>query len=140
MLLGPNARLRLGLAVIPSLGNTDDPDLQPKLERFRDRSRPYTCKPRVDLPGRIMCTMRPEWLPSLEDHEAFQRAKLARDASLVVCFGVPIFIGDHVAAVAVFYDTDQRTYDAKCLDLAVRVARMLGSAYGASAMKRVNYR
>ncbi|CAN8061614.1 unnamed protein product [Agarophyton chilense] len=140
MLLGPDTQLRLGLAVIPSLGNTDDPDLIPKLERFRDRSRPYTCKARVDLPGRIMCTMRPEWLPSLEDHEAFQRSKLARDASLVVCFGVPVFIRGHVAAVAVFFDTDQRTFDAKCVDLAVEVADLLGNTYGASAMKRVNFR
>ncbi|KAI0561604.1 hypothetical protein FGB62_76g085 [Gracilaria domingensis] len=140
LLLGPGTKLRLGLAVIPSLGNTDDPDLLSKLERFRDRSRPYTCKARVDLPGRIMCTMRPEWLPSLEDHEAFQRAKLARDASLSICFGVPVFIRGHVAAVVIFFDTDQRPYDAKCVDLAVEVADLLGTTYGASAMKRVNFR
>lgn len=133
--VGPNTKLRIGLAVIPSLGNTDDPDLQTKLERFRDKSRPYCVKSRVDLPGRIMCTMRPEWLPSLEDQEAFQRARLAKDASLVVCFGVPIFIGGHVAAVAAFFDTEQRAYDAQCVDLADNVATMLGNALGASAVK-----
>lgn len=134
--VGPSSRLRLGLAVIPSLGNTDDPDLQSKLERFRDRSRSYTCKARVDLPGRVMCTTRPEWLPSLEDQEAFQRSRLARAATLVVCFGVPIFIRGHIAAVAVFFDTEQRAYDAKCVDLADNVAGMLGNAYGASTFRR----
>ena len=128
---GPNTKLRIGQAVIPSLGNTDDPDLQAKLERFRDKSRPYGFKARVDLPGRIMCTMRPEWLPSLEDQEAFRRAGLAKDASLVVCFGVPIFVRGHVAAVAVFFDTEQRAYDAKCVDLADNVARLLGNSIGA---------
>lgn len=134
--VGPLARLRLGLAVVPSLGNTDDPELQSKLERFRDRSRSYSCKARVDLPGRVMCTMRPEWLPSLEDQEAFQRAQLARAATLVVCFGVPIFVRGHIAAVAVFFDTEQRPYDAKCVDLADNLAGMLGNAYGASTFKK----
>lgn len=134
--VGPNARLRLGPAVIPSLGNTDDPDLQSKLERFRDRSRPYGFKLRCDLPGRILCTMRPEWLPSLQDEEAFQRAKLAREASLVVCFGVPVFVRGHVAAVAVFFDTEQRAYDAKNVDLADSVASLLGNSFGAHASKR----
>lgn len=133
---GPTARLRLGLAVIPSLGNTDDPELQAKLERFRDKSRSYQCKARVDLPGRVMCTMRPEWLPSLEDQEAFQRARLARNATLVVCFGVPVFVRGHIAAVAVFFDTEQRPYDAKCVDLADNIAGLLGNAFGASAKFR----
>lgn len=135
--IGPHSKLRLGRAVVPSLGNTDDPDLQLKLEKFRDKSRPYGCKARVDLPGRIMCTMRPEWLPSLEDDEAFQRARLAREASLVVCFGVPVFVRGHVAAVAVFFDTEQRPYDAKCVDLADNVAILLGNSFGAAALKRV---
>lgn len=134
--IGPNSKLRLGLAVIPSLGNTDDPDLHVKLERFRDRSRPYGCKARIDLPGRIMCTMRPEWLPSLEDNEAFQRARLATDATLSVCFGIPIFVRGHVAAVAMFFDTEQRAYDAKCVDLADNVAALLGSAFGASTLRK----
>lgn len=131
--IGPNSKLRLGLAVIPSLGNTDDPDLQAKLERFRDKSRPYGCKARVDLPGRILCTMRPEWLPSLEDTEVFQRARLAADASLVMCFGVPVFVRGQVAAIAMFFDTESRPYDAKFVDLADNVATQLGSSFGASA-------
>lgn len=134
--IAPLSRLRLGLAVIPSLGNTDDPELQSKLEKFRDRSRSYSCKARVDLPGRVMCTMRPEWLPSLEDQEAFQRAQLARAATVVVCFGVPIFVRGHIAAVAVFFDTEQRPYDAKCVDLADNLAGMLGNAYGASTLRK----
>lgn len=134
--VGASSRLRLGLSVIPSLGNTDDPDLKTKLEKFRDKSRAYTCRARVDVPGRVMCTMRPEWLPSLEDQEAFQRAIPAKAATLVVCFGVPIFVRGHIAAVAVFFDTEQRPYDAKCVDLADNLAGMLGNAYGANAFKR----
>ncbi len=127
----PEAPLRLGTTVIPSTGNFDDPDLQSKLERFRDRSRAYVCKPRVDPPGRIMCTMRPEWLPALGDEEAFQRAALVKEASLSVCFGVPFFVRGHVAAVVVFYDVEQRPYDAKCVDLAGTIAGLLGNAFGA---------
>lgn len=127
---GPHSRLRLGVAVIPSLGNTDDPDLRTKLERFRDKSRPYGCKPRVDLPGRIVCTMRPEWLPALKDTDVFQRSHLAQDASLATCFGVPLFVRGHVVAVAMFFDTEQRPYDAKSVDLAEHVALLLGTSYG----------
>lgn len=127
----PEAPLRLGTTVIPSTGNFDDPDLQTKLERFRDRSRAFVCKPRVDPPGRIMCTMRPEWLPSLTDEEAFQRSALAKDASLSVCFGVPFFVRGHVAAVVVFFDVEQKPYDAKCVDLAGTIAGLLGNAFGA---------
>lgn len=130
----PQAPLRLGTAVIPSTGNFDDPDLQSKLERFRDRSRSFVCKPRVDPPGRIMCTMRPEWLPSLADEEAFQRSALAKEASLSVCFGVPFFVRGHVAAVVVFFDVEQRPYDAKCVDLAGSIAGLLGNAFGARSV------
>lgn len=127
----PEAPLRLGTTVIPSTGNFDDPDLTAKLERFRDRSRAFVCKPRVDPPGRIMCTMRPEWLPSLSDEEAFQRSALAKEASLSVCFGVPFFVRGHVAAVVVFFDVEQKPYDAKCVDLAGTIAGLLGNAFGA---------
>lgn len=130
LIKGPNSRLRLGVAVIPSLGNTDDPDLRTKLERFRDKSRPYGCKPRVDLPGRILCTMRPEWLPVFQDTDAFQRAHLTHDASLTMCFGVPIFVRGYVVAVAMFYDTEPRAYDPKSVDLAEHVALLLGTSFG----------
>lgn len=80
--------------------------------------------------------MRPEWLPSLGDTEAFQRARLANDASLVMCFGVPVFVRGNVAAVTLFFDTAQRPYDAKCVDLAVNVASLLGSAFGESAVRK----
>lgn len=130
LIKGPNSRLRLGVAVIPSLGNTDDPDLRTKLERFRDKSRPYGCKARVDLPGRILCTMRPEWLPVFQDAEAFQRIHLAHDASLTMCFGVPMFVGGYVVAVAMFYDTEPRPYDPKSVDLAEHVAVLLGTSFG----------
>lgn len=130
LIKGPNSRLRLGVAVIPSLGNTDDPDLRTKLERFRDKSRPYGCKPRVDLPGRILCTMRPEWLPLFQDTDAFQRVHLAHDASLTMCFGVPMFVRGYVVAVAMFYDTEPRAYDPKSVDLAEHVALLLGTSFG----------
>lgn len=84
--------------------------------------------------------MRPEWLPSLEDNEAFQRSGLATDASLVMCFGVPVFVRGNVAAVALFFDTEQRPYDAKSVDLADNVASLLGSSFGASAMKSMQCR
>lgn len=132
----PNSKLRLGLAIIPSLGNTDDPDLQTKLERFRDKSRSYGCKARFDLPGRVLCTRHPEWLPSLEDSEVFQRARLASEASLVMGFGVPVFVRSNVAAVAMFFDTERRPYDAKFVDLANDVASLLGESYGSPSNPR----
>lgn len=138
--IGPNSKLRLGPTLIPPLGNTDDLDLQSKLERFRDRSRPYGCKARIDLPGRILCTMRPEWLPSLEDTEVFQRARLATDASLTMCFGVPVFIRGYVAAVAMFFDTEKRAYDAKCVDLADYVGSLLGSSFGQTSLRQAQCR
>lgn len=82
-----------------------------------------------------MCTMRPEWLPSLADEEAFQRAQLAKEASLSVCFGVPFFVRGHVAAVVVFFDVEQRPYDAKCVDLAGTIAGLLGNAFGARSVE-----
>lgn len=132
----PNSKLRLGLAIIPCLGNTDDPDLQTKLERFRDKSRSYGCKARFDLPGRVLCTRHPEWLPSLEDSEVFQRSRLAAEASLVMGFGVPVSVRGSVAAVAMFFDTERRPYDAKFVDLANDVASRLGESYGSPSNGR----
>lgn len=121
-----HAPLRLGTAVVAGA-----PELQKQLEEFRDRSRSFVCQPRVDPAGRIMCTMRPEWLSSLSDEEAFQRAALAKKASLSVCFGLPFFVRGRIVAVVLFFDVAQRPYDPRSVDLGDSIAGMLGNAFGA---------
>lgn len=125
-----HAPLRLGTTVVAGA-----PGLQKQLEMFRDRSRSFVCQPRVDPAGRIMCTMRPEWLSSLSDEEAFQRAGLAKEAGLSVCFGLPFFVRGRIVAVVLFFDVAQRSYDAQSIDLGDSIAGLLGNAFGARLEK-----
>mmetsp|Transcript_32978 Transcript_32978/g.129412 ORF Transcript_32978/g.129412 Transcript_32978/m.129412 type:complete len:406 (-) Transcript_32978:446-1663(-) len=101
------------------------------LLKFAAKSEHFTFNPRVGVPGRVFSTLRPEWLPQLDNDETFVRASEASEFGLNVCLAVPVVVRGQVAAVTVFFDTEVRDYDADCLDLAIDIASLTGNAYGA---------
>mmetsp|Transcript_3239 Transcript_3239/g.9887 ORF Transcript_3239/g.9887 Transcript_3239/m.9887 type:complete len:392 (-) Transcript_3239:164-1339(-) len=113
-----------------SLGNVD----REKLDMFGTKSEAFEFNPRVGVPGRVFSTLRPEWLPKLDNDETFVRSSLASEFGLNVCLAVPVVIRGQVAAVTVFFDTEVRDYDADCLDLAIDIASLTGNAYGAKSV------
>jgi len=102
------------------------------IEAFRDATASCVVPPRVGMPGRVYCSMRPEWLPMLSDPHAFIRAEYAANSKLSMCLAVPVLLCGRVAAVAAFFDTGKRPYDASVVGLAHDVANLVGNAFGAA--------
>ena len=126
-----NPTLEFGFGHIPKVTNPEDDSHRGVIESFIQESRSYRFEPRSGVPGRVVCTMRPEWLPRLDNGETFLRARLAIQGKIRICFAVPIIVCGYVAAVAVFFDTSGREYDPTLVDLAHNVASTMGNAFGA---------
>lgn len=100
-----------------------------RLRSYRTKSRNYKFRPRCGVPGRVFLTMRPEWLPLLNDPISFPRAPHAVQNRLEVTFAVPIIVSGSVQMVVEFYDTDRREYDPSTLNVANEIAVMFGKAF-----------
>lgn len=100
-----------------------------RLRTYRSNSRRYVFRPRNGVPGRVFLTMRPEWLPLLNDPVAFPRAPHAVKNRLEVTFAVPVVVNGSVQMVVEFYDTLRREYDPETLNMANDIASMFGRAF-----------
>lgn len=100
-----------------------------RLRQYRFFSRKYVFRPRNGVPGRVFLTMRPEWLPLLNDPVAFPRAPHAVKHKVEVTFAVPVVVNGSVQMVVEFFDTKRRDYDPETLNMANEVAVMFGKAF-----------
>lgn len=100
-----------------------------RLRQYRSNSRKYVFRPRSGVPGRVFLTMRPEWLPLLNDCVAFPRAPHAVRHKVEVTFAVPVIVNGSVQMVVEFFDTKRRDYDPETLNMANEVAVMFGKAF-----------
>ncbi|PXF47745.1 hypothetical protein BWQ96_02427 [Gracilariopsis chorda] len=102
-----------------------------RLKAYRVKSRKYTFAPRSGVPGRVFLTMRPEWLPLLNDPVAFPRAPHAVRNRVEVTFAVPVVVNGSVKMVVQFYDTYRRDYEPATLNMTNEIAAMFGKAFTA---------
>ena len=93
------------------------------------KSKEFKFQPRSGVPGRVYLTMRPEWLPLLNDEIAFPRAPYAMRNKVEVTFAVPVVVNRQVQMVVEFYDTARREYDPQILYIANEIAGMFGKLY-----------
>ena len=100
-----------------------------RLRKYRSNSRKFTFPPRYGVPGRVFLTMRPEWLPLLNDQIAFPRAPHAVRHKVEVTFAVPVIVNGSVHMVVEFFDTNRRDYDPETMNLANDIAVMFGKAF-----------
>lgn len=105
-----------------------------RLRRYRTNSRRYVFRPRSGVPGRVFLTMRPEWLPLLNDPIAFPRAPHAVHNKVEVTFAVPVVVNGSVQMVVQFYDLDRREYEVDSLNTANQIAELFGKAYTGSTV------
>ena len=119
--------------IIGALPPTVEGEELKRLRTYRSNSRKYIFRPRSGVPGRVYLTMRPEWLPLLNDPVAFPRAPHAVRNKVEVTFAVPVIINGSVQMVVEFYDTARRDYDPEVLNMANEIAVMFGKAFTNSA-------
>lgn len=78
------------------------------------------------LPGRILASGRPAWIPDLSLDGNFIRAAVAEASHLRSAFGFPVLIGSEVVAVLEFFSRDVTTEDESLLQLAGQIGTQLG--------------
>lgn len=105
------------------------PEERARLLAYRQVSKQFRFVPRAGVPGRVYLTMRPEWLPALDDAIAFPRAPHAVRHKVEVTFAVPVIIDGQVRMVVEFYDTAKRSYDPAVLNVANEIAAMFAAAF-----------
>jgi len=99
-----------------------------KVAKFRQVSEEVTFQPNIGLPGRVLSSRQPEWIPDITatPEEIFLRASIAAKTDLRAAFGVPITAGQDVLAVLVYYLSEACVEDNRMIDLVSSVATQLG--------------
>ncbi len=100
-------------------------------ERFVTSSREVFFPLHVGLPGRIMATGEPEWIPDISSQPAsrFLRVNSAREAGLRAIFGVPIISNGKFLSVLAFATCQERKEESQTLDLVSAVTIQLGDLF-----------
>ncbi|MGH2747218.1 MAG: ATP-binding protein [Actinomycetota bacterium] len=78
------------------------------------------------LPGRVLKSGLPAWIPDVTEDSNFPRAKAAESINVKGGFGFPILVGTDVAGVLEFYSDDPQAPDAELLDLLGQIGTQLG--------------
>jgi diguanylate cyclase (GGDEF)-like protein/PAS domain S-box-containing protein len=82
--------------------------------------------PGQGLPGQIVASGQPLWIPDLESHGNFPRWKLAAELGVRSGFGLPVVLGSEVVAVLEFFSPEPTAPDAALLATLAEVAAQLG--------------
>ncbi|MEH2026108.1 PAS domain S-box protein [Nostoc sp.] len=98
------------------------------LEEFCHQSQTVKLALGVGLPGRVWQNQEPEWIEDVSKvtQAVFWRAPQAAKVGLKAGFGVPIFAGNQVLAVLVFFKRSSILVDRRLLLLVSAVAAQLG--------------
>lgn len=86
------------------------------LDRFVEVSWVTTFPSGTGLPGRVLETGSPIWIPDVATDHNFPRLKLADEAGLHAAFGFPIRIHGQVKGVMAFYSPEFRQPDPELLE------------------------
>ena len=90
------------------------------------------------LPGRVLATGAPVWIPDVMDDANFPRAHVGAEIGVHAAFGLPVLVGDDVVAVLEFFAESVIEADAGLLDLmrplGVQLGRVVERARAAAAL------
>jgi PAS domain S-box-containing protein len=94
--------------------------------RFLRKSGEFVLEPGVGLPGRILRTARPAWIPDVATDDNFPRALFALEEGLHAAFGFPITFGAQVLGVMEFFSRRILEPDERLLELMAAIGAQLG--------------
>jgi len=88
----------------------------------------------LGLPGQVLKTGKPVWIPDVQEAKNFPRNKLAKDLGVRGAFGFPIKVGKEIVAVLEFF-TDRRVESNPDI---LRVMELVGSQVGSVLEREQN--
>jgi GAF domain-containing protein len=105
------------------LWHLDQPE---RFETFRKVSEALTFGGGIGLPGRVLKSGAPAWIPDVMADENFPRNRLVRNLGLRSGFACPILVGKEVAGVLEFFHTERVEPDQAILMVMNQVGVQLG--------------
>ena len=112
--------------LIPTtIWHLDDPV---RFAAFREVTERTCLSAGVGLPGRVLASGEPTWIPDVMQDENFPRAKLAQDIGVRAAFGFPILVGSEIAAVLEFFAAHSSPPNPRLLEVMGHVGTQLGRA------------
>ena len=106
-----------------TIWHLDDPD---KFTDFRAVTLRTRFAPGVGLPGRVLSSGEPLWIPDVQLDDNFPRNQIGEDIGVRGAFGIPIKIGSETVAVLEFFSETVEDPNQHVLD----VMAMVGSQFG----------
>ena len=112
--------------LIPTaIWHLDDPA---RFAAFREVTERTRLSAGVGLPGRVLATGEPTWIPDVTQDENFPRAKVAQDIGVRAAFGFPILVGSEIVAVLEFFAAHSIPPNPRLLEVMGHVGTQLGRA------------
>ncbi len=101
----------------------DNPD---QYKDFRDITETTSCDIDVDLPGRVLTTKKPAWIPDVTKDTSFHRAKGAQDIGVKAAFAFPVILHSEVIAVLEFFSPLAIEPDEQILESVENIGKQVG--------------
>lgn len=95
------------------------------ISKFEQMTRQITFSPGVGLPGRIWASGEPTWIVDLEADTYFLRAEIAKLLGLHGVFGFPIFRGQKIFGVTIFFSHKIQQPDPELLKVMATIGKQL---------------
>jgi PAS domain S-box-containing protein len=96
-----------------------------RLEHFQDVTARTILPVGVGLPGRVVVSGQPAWVPDVTADSNFPRAEAARQAGLRAAMAFPVLLGGEVVAVLEFFTAERLEPDESLLELATHLGTQL---------------
>jgi PAS domain S-box-containing protein len=95
-------------------------------EEFRRVTEATRFRRGIGLPGRVLASGQPAWIPNVVEDPNFPRARLVKDLGLAAAFGFPVRAGEQVLAVLEFFTTEVLGPDERFLEVLHEIGDLLG--------------
>jgi two-component system, cell cycle sensor histidine kinase and response regulator CckA len=96
------------------------------LQIFVRNSRQITFAASEELPGRVLSTKQPVWIPDISADADFRRLPSAKSEGITSALGIPVLAGEDAIAVLEFFAHERREEDEWQTVLIATVASQLG--------------
>jgi signal transduction histidine kinase len=100
-----------------------------RFETFREVTEQTRFKPGEGLPGTVLETRKPFWIPDVAKAENFPRAKQSKDIGVVAAFAFPVLAGDAVMAVLEFFSGERVEPEETWLRISEQAGIQLGRIF-----------
>jgi signal transduction histidine kinase/ABC-type amino acid transport substrate-binding protein/CheY-like chemotaxis protein/HPt (histidine-containing phosphotransfer) domain-containing protein len=111
------------LLMTSGIWHLDDPE---RFSNFMKITTSTTFQKGVGLPGRVMSSGKPKWIPDVTKDPNFPRATMGEDIGIKAAFAYPVIVGSDVIAVMEFFGPEALEPDEVLLDALIQVGSQLG--------------